>query len=189
MAFCYFVAKLRDSDSDGKSLIIYVDDPVSSLDTNHIFFIFSLIESEIARPSERADAARLRYQQLFVSTHNLDFLKYLKRLSQPKKSEGGIQYFLLEQRDGLSKLSAMPSHLRDYHTEFNYLFGQVFRCRDPENAKSDYDAFYNFGNNLRKFLEVYLFYRYPFRDDQEAKDERLRRFSAAMRPRPPLRDC
>lgn len=177
VAFCYFVAKLQDADSAGRDLIIYIDDPVSSLDTNHIYFMFSLIESELARPTRGADGTNTcRYEQLFVSTHNLDFLKYLKRLSRPSNVQGGVKHFLLEQRDGRSWLGPMPKHLRDYSTEFNYLFGQIYQCRDPENSKADYDCFYNFGNNLRKFLEAYLFYRYPFRDDQEAKDERLKRF-------------
>src|SRR5690606_39389208 len=54
--------------------------PISSLDSNHIFFMFSLIESLIAKPVKKADGSNTyRYKQLFISTHNLDFLKYLKR--------------------------------------------------------------------------------------------------------------
>ena len=47
IAFCYFIAKLEEPDSKGKDLIVYIDDPISSLDGNHIFFMFSLIESLI----------------------------------------------------------------------------------------------------------------------------------------------
>jgi len=47
-----------------------IDDPISSLDSNHVFFVFSLIDSIIAKPK--------KYTQLFISTHNLDFLKYIK---------------------------------------------------------------------------------------------------------------
>lgn len=39
-----FIAKLEEPESKGKDLIIYIDDPFSSLDGNHIFFMFSLIE-------------------------------------------------------------------------------------------------------------------------------------------------
>ena len=38
VAFCYFIAKLEDAESEGKNLVIYIDDPISSLDSNHIFF-------------------------------------------------------------------------------------------------------------------------------------------------------
>lgn len=177
VAFCYFVAKLHDADSADRNLIVYIDDPVSSLDSNHVFFVYSLIESVLAEPRQRADGSNeYRYEQLFVSTHNLDFFKYLKRLSHPNANNGGNQYFLVEQRNGHGYLCPMPSYLRDYSTEFNYLFEQIYRCRDPENAKTNHECFYSFGNNLRKFLEAFLFYRYPLRDGHDTLKERLRRF-------------
>lgn len=80
IAFCYFIAKLEEPESKDKELIIYIGDPISSLDGNHIFFIFSLIESLIAKPIKNNDNSNhYRYKQLFISTHNLDFLKYLKK--------------------------------------------------------------------------------------------------------------
>ncbi|EFQ8670260.1 AAA family ATPase, partial [Campylobacter jejuni] len=49
IAFCYFVASLKDANTKDKNPIIWIDDPISSLDNNHIFFIFSVIENEIVR--------------------------------------------------------------------------------------------------------------------------------------------
>lgn len=72
ISFCYFIAKLDDIETKDKKPIIYIDDPVSSLDSNHIYFVYSLIVATIAKTGN--------FDQLFVSTHNLDFLKYLKRL-------------------------------------------------------------------------------------------------------------
>ena len=43
IAFCYFMAKLEDVETKGSKPIIWIDDPVSSLDSNHIFFVYSLI--------------------------------------------------------------------------------------------------------------------------------------------------
>ncbi|EAL5706195.1 RloC protein, partial [Campylobacter jejuni] len=43
IAFCYFVASLKDANTKDKNPIIWIDDPISSLDNNHIFFIFSVI--------------------------------------------------------------------------------------------------------------------------------------------------
>jgi len=85
VAFCYFMARLEDTESEGKELIIWIDDPVSSLDSNHVFFVFSLIENIIAKTH--------KYKQLFISTHNLDFLKYLRRLTKIKKE---TEYFIVE---------------------------------------------------------------------------------------------
>jgi len=86
IAFCYFMARLEDIDTKGKEVIIWIDDPVSSLDSNHIYFVFSLIENIIAKPYKKADGTNgYNYKQLFISTHNLDFLKYIKRLSRADK--------------------------------------------------------------------------------------------------------
>ncbi|UPK82718.1 AAA family ATPase [Proteus vulgaris] len=178
IAFCYFIAKLEEPDSKGKDLIIYIDDPISSLDGNHIFFMFSLIESLIAKPIKNADGTNsYRYKQLFISTHNLDFLKYLKKISFPnEKNHGGYQHFIVERNEGASQISLMPSYLRDYITEFNYLFHQIYKCRNQGVANESHEPFYGFGNNLRKFLEAFLFFKFPHQDDKNDAFERIKKF-------------
>lgn len=159
VAFCYFMARLEDTESEGKELIIWIDDPVSSLDSNHVFFVFSLIENIIAKPYKLEDGSNLyKYKQLFISTHNLDFLKYLRLLSHPKNQD---EYFLVEGGQKNSRLIIMPEYLKNYTTEFNYLFHQIYKCANAKTPETEHDCFYNFGNNLRKFLEAYLFYKYP----------------------------
>lgn len=187
IAFCYFIAKLEEPDSKGKDLVIYIDDPISSLDGNHIFFMFSLIESLIAKPVKKADGSNgYRYKQLFISTHNLDFLKYLKRLSIPKKKitvgEGKTksvddnEHFMIERNGASSGITLMPTYLKDYITEFNYLFHQIYKCRNQDEAKETHEPFYGFGNNLRKFLEAFLFFKYPYHDDKNDTLERIKKF-------------
>ncbi|MGY5797185.1 AAA family ATPase [Rheinheimera faecalis] len=187
IAFCYFIAKLDDPDSKGKELIIYIDDPISSLDSNHIFFMFSLIESLIAKPIRNADGSNFyRYKQLFISTHNLDFLKYLKRLSIPKKkipagdsktkSVDDNEHFMIERHGVSSNILLMPSYLRDYITEFHYLFHQIYKCKNQDAANFNHEPFFGFGNNLRKFLEAFLFFKYPYHDDRNDAFERIKKF-------------
>lgn len=178
IAFCYFIAKLEEPNSKGRDLIIYIDDPISSLDGNHIFFMFSLIESLIAKPIKNQDGSNgYRYKQLFISTHNLDFLKYLKKISLPaEKNHGGNQHFIIERNGGSSKISLMPSYLRDYITEFNYLFHQIYKCRNQDAAQGGHEPFYGFGNNLRKFLEAFLFFKFPHHDDKNDAFERIKKF-------------
>ncbi len=186
IAFCYFMAKLDDPESKGKDLIIYIDDPISSLDGNHIFFMFSLIESLIAKPIKKDGANSYRYKQLFISTHNLDFLKYLKRLSIPSKKiptgEGkqriasDHEYFMIERNGASSNILLMPSYLRDYITEFHYLFHQIYKCKDQTAAADSHEPFFGFGNNLRKFLEAFLFFKFPYHDDKNDSFERIKKF-------------
>ncbi|MGJ0578819.1 AAA family ATPase [Xenorhabdus bovienii] len=177
IAFCYFIAKLEEPESKDRELIIYIDDPISSLDGNHIFFMFSLIESLIAKPIKNNDGLnRYRYKQLFISTHNLDFLKYLKKISLPPRNHGGHQHFIIERNGASSNISLMPTYLKNYITEFNYLFHQIYKCRDQELVNTNHEPFYSFGNNLRKFLEAFLFYKYPYHDNKNGAFERIKKF-------------
>ncbi len=165
ISFCYFIAKMQDelnAETNNKKLIIYIDDPISSLDSNHIFFMFSLIDSIIAKPN--------KYDQLFISTHNLEFLKFLKQLTVPD-NKNNIGHFLIERRkkktDKRVFLVPMPHHLKKYVTEFNYLFSEIYKIYKETKGdrktilENTYNQFYNLPNNIRKFLECYLFYKYP----------------------------
>lgn len=164
IAFCYFMAKLEDVETKDSKPIIWIDDPISSLDSNHTFFVFSIISSEIVEKEN--------YEQLFVSTHSLDFLKYLKRLPSGNKTE----YFIVVRDGEKSQIKTMPKYLKDYVTEFNYLFHQIYLCANTDiTDKENYSIYYNFGNNSRKFLEALLFYKYPSRIDNTNKNANTKR--------------
>ena len=179
LAFCYFMAKLEDIDTKGSKPIIWIDDPISSLDSNHIFFIYSLINEKIVNNHI--------FGQLFISTHNLDFLKYLKKVdgkflnSSGKPQNYQKEYFLIARVNDTSKISIMPKYLKEYVTEFNYLFHQLYKCSVIEVIDdSNYITFYNFGNNARKFFEIYLYYKYP---DKGMTEETLNRLLAKIKKR------
>ena len=146
ISFCYFLAKIQDDLDQNKKPIIWIDDPISSLDSNHIFFIFSLIEEKIV--------INQKFGQLFISTHNLEFLKYLKRLNG--KKWGNIQFFIVKRNFDSSAIFQMPIYMKNYFSEFNFLFHQLYLCASEENINDqNYNIFYNFPNNARKFLELY----------------------------------
>lgn len=173
IAFCYFMAKLQDIETKGKKPIIWIDDPISSLDSNHIFFIYTLINTQIFGESNEEE----NFEQLFISTHNLNFLKYLKRLPKAHNDEKTknenkklYRHLIIERKDKESSIKLMPDYLRDYVSEFNYLFGQIYKCSQLENVDDkSYTTFYNFGNNARKFLELFLYYKYPDSSNQMVK--------------------
>jgi wobble nucleotide-excising tRNase len=172
IAFCYFMAKLQDVETKTKKPIIWIDDPISSLDSNHIFFIFTLIQTKIFEEGD--------FEQLFISTHNLEFLKYLKRLpwakndDQKREDKKQYRYLVIERIEKEATIKLMPKFLKDYVTEFNYLFSQIYKCSQIENINdSNYTVFYNFGNNARKFLEIFLYYKYP---DSTGQSEKMKMF-------------
>ncbi|EOJ1123589.1 AAA family ATPase [Campylobacter coli] len=178
VAFCYFVASLKDANTKDKNPIIWIDDPISSLDNNHIFFIFSVIENEIVRKNS--------FEQFFISTHNLDFLKYIKRLKKSKSKQSKNdekeydfpQYYFIEKsvKESMetSEVKKLPKCLEKYTTEFNYLFEQIYKFKNIDGINDEdlkTSLVYNFGNNLRKFLEIYLFFKYP--NNFESLDKEL----------------
>ncbi|GLQ00500.1 hypothetical protein GCM10007891_23530 [Methylophaga thalassica] len=177
IAFCYFMAKLEDIETKGNQPIIWIDDPISSLDANHIFFVYSLINAKIVSPEKYEDGGELkerdRFKQLFVSTHNLDFLKYLKRLPGAL-AKNKSQYFIINRTEQVSDITLMPRYLKNYVTEFNFLFHQIYKCAHAQiECNENHDCYYNFGNNARKFLEAFLYYKYP---NAVEKDDKLARF-------------
>ena len=182
IAFCYFMAKLDDVSTSGQKPIIWIDDPISSLDSNHIYFIFSLIVSKITKIG--------CFSQLFLSTHNLDFLKYLVRLNSFKIGNDGNYvlgnngkpqaetkaYFMIERYGNTSTILSLPKYLKNNATEYNYLFSQIYKVSQCVAVTDDnFDMLYSFGNSARKFLEMYLYFKYP--TDEELLPK-LKRFFA-----------
>lgn len=167
IAFCYFMARLNELDENVQP-IIWIDDPISSLDSNHIFFIYSLINAEIIKKD--------RYKQLFITTHNLEFLKYLQELSFRNKKNLEKQFVIedkSQESSQISTISIMPQYMQTYVTEFKYLFEQIYRCAYEDINDENYYVFYNFGNNVRKFMEMYLAYKYPNEKGVNSKIEKF----------------
>lgn len=167
VSFCYFMAKLNDVDTKGNEPIIWIDDPISSLDANHVFFVYSLINGEIVKGN--------KFKQLFISTHNLDFLKYLKRLCYERDYGKKMQNFIIHRQAEDSTISEMPEYMVKYVTEFNYLFHKIYQCANADlDNVADLTVFYDFGNNARKFLELLLAFKYP--DPNRSEDKKLESF-------------
>lgn len=156
IAFCYFLARLK---SEASQAIVVIDDPISSLDANHIYYVYSLIRGVILKES--------LCSQLVVLTHNLDFLKYLKRLAISGTNRQNA-WLLVENLGDNGNIRTMPKHMREFITEFNYLFERIYNCAIAELSDDDYaEKVYGFGNSARKFLELYLYFRFP---EGEAKE-------------------
>lgn len=69
----------------------------------------------------------------------------------------------------------MPKYLQRYATEFNYLFENIYNCANCTSWNDgNYHILYNFGNNARKFLEIYIYFQYPI--VAQNIDERLELF-------------
>ena len=123
-----------------------------------------------------------QFNQLFISTHNLDFLKYLRRIKgsdndtkiyENRPESHKICYYLIERIGSNSIIKKMPKYLILFATEFIYLFGQIYKCANATHVDDNNCIdFFNFANNARKFLEIYTFYKFPsssMKDSERAK--------------------
>jgi wobble nucleotide-excising tRNase len=177
IAFCYFLAKIQDDLDQNKEPILWIDDPICSLDSNHIYFIYSLLENICLEN---------KYSQIFISTHNLDFLKYLTQLTPMGKTEHKLKreraFYQIEKTFLGSKIKKMAYHLEQNSSEFIYLFEIIYQCSLANEVSDDNHLyFYNFANNARKFLEIYTYYLFP---NPMLKDrQRLQKFWGERLPR------
>lgn len=160
VAFAYYITRLESLSTEEKSkTILFIDDPVSSLDENNIFYIYNLIFCLLEKKE---------FLQYFLSTHNLDFLKYTNRFSNKK------DYYLIEKIKeaenipSKSYIKKLPTHLSNKVTEFVFLFEQIYRVATEDEHENNFSVFYNFPNNGRKFIETLLYFKYP---DYKAKND------------------
>ena len=153
IAFAYYITRLESLSTEEKSkTILFIDDPVSSLDENNIFYIYNLIFCLLEKKE---------FLQYFLSTHNLDFLKYTNRFSNKK------DYYLIEKIKeaenipSKSYIKKLPNYLSNKVTEFVFLFEQIYRVATEDEDENNFSVFYNFPNNGRKFIETLLYFKYP----------------------------
>src|ERR1022692_3432876 len=130
IALCYFLATVAAEGRKLKDLIVAVDDPISSLDTKALNYAFSIIKGALS------DAA-----QLIMMTHNLHFMneakKWLKKKTEKEvgkdKATATLLFLDAVQEAGTetrsSSIRIMPALIREYESEYHYLFHMVLEFR------------------------------------------------------------
>ncbi|PHS72609.1 MAG: hypothetical protein COB22_04550 [Cycloclasticus sp.] len=159
IAFVYFTIHLQDQDFDIQNGIIVIDDPISSMDSNSIFQAFSFLKNAVKGA-----------QQIFILTHNFDFLKlilgWLKRM--PSKFYM-IKNSYNESNDRVARIEPLDKLLTSYNSEYQYLFNLL------SNFSSDgtIASVYHIPNIARKTLEYFLMIMIPNSDKMFSKMEQL----------------
>lgn len=167
IALCYFMSTIQAERRRLSDLIVVIDDPVSSLDGRALNYSFNMLKS-------RLDGVK----QLFLLTHNLHYMSQVKKWLKPKsraKDDGkpavAAILFIDPRRTGegvgASRLIAMPKHLRDWDSEYHYLFDMVMRLAQDPGEMDGY--VYLMPNAIRKVLEVFLAFKLPGNDGLGSK--------------------
>lgn len=149
IAFLYFIVQLGDQDFNLAEGVVVIDDPISSMDSASIYQAFSFLKNAVK------DA-----RQVFILTHNFDFLKLLLNwVGHFRKAEKSL-YMLVCTETNISReacLKELDSLLRNHPTEYCYLFKLL------RDFKSDGTilASYHIPNVARKVLETFLEFQRP----------------------------
>ncbi|HFC76663.1 MAG TPA: hypothetical protein ENJ27_00305 [Candidatus Moranbacteria bacterium] len=182
IAFSYFLVQLESLGvNQMQETIIFIDDPISSLDTNHISQVYSLINSYFFRKNVDEDNPNKVvncFKQLFISTHNFEFFSFLRDSAQLKKKKRRTNQITGEKEDvpnfGLyqiqkidtdnSVLKGLNKALKRYKSEYIYLFSLIYKYKQEiENGGEVYDIL--IPNALRRFLEIYTLMKIPNEPD------------------------
>lgn len=167
IAFAFFLIKLKEA-ADLSDLIVYIDDPVSSLDSNHIFQINAATKSFFFWRDEAENKTKLTVGQLFISTHNFEYFGLTKELPITKKSRRKF-YFVKRVGAGKSSFMAMPSSIIRYSSEYQYLWHVIYDFHTSTD-KSNLEQLLSLPNALRRFVELYTYSKCP---SDESVDRRV----------------
>lgn len=184
IAFAHFIVSLQSIEKDGNlhEYVIFIDDPISSLDANHIAQVSALINSFFFRKATgtpTSDKVICKVSQLFIATHNFEFYSFLKDAPNIKRKPNSnkdaimyvngesvaltnyccLRYFLIKRNsDCNSSILRMPKYLTEYKSEYVYLFSLIYSfyeagCPEEQNLLMP--------NAVRRFLEIYTLTRLP----------------------------
>lgn len=164
IAFCYFITKLVENGNDLSQTIVYIDDPISSLDAHHLLHVCAFIRTTFYRFNEGAPRPARHEclaKQLFVSTHSHEFFSLMIDWMR-KMTEQMYRTYLIERTDanGLvaSRLIPCPDSIQKYRSEYLYLFHQLVGY--AENPLNDHQIIFNLGNMARRFVEGYAAFKF-----------------------------
>lgn len=146
ITFLYFYHLIFGStarDETNKSKIIVIDDPISSLDSNVLFIVSSLVKNIISffRTGENS------VKQIIISTHNIYFHKEITYIgSRDRWPTTKTAFFIIRKQNEVSRISVYEDN--PIQSSYEMLWDDI---RKPENASAK-----SIFNTMRRILENYF---------------------------------
>lgn len=158
VAFSFFLTKLKELNDFDKA-IVYIDDPISSLDSNHIFQVAATIREVFFEQEGGAGGQwKTKCRQVFFSTHNFEFFGLLREL--PVNAKNTSNYLIKRISPTASTFGNMPPSMAKYSSEYHFLFSVLEEFRQAAD-KTDYKVLMHIPNAVRRFVELYTYSKYP----------------------------
>lgn len=145
ITFLYFYQLLKGSnESSGitKDKIVFIDDPISSLDSNVLFIVSNLVKNIIKDCMENKEGIK----QVFISTHNLYFYKEIVFRGNRESKTKDETYWIVRKKDEVSAIDKYEGN--PVQTTYELLWREL----DDPTLSSKASIF----NTLRRILEYYF---------------------------------
>jgi|GEM_PF-1366375 len=189
ITFSYFLVLLKSFGDIGlKEKIVFIDDPISSLDEGHLAQLVSVIDDTLIG----INAGDLKCKQIFLSTHNFKFLNLVKK-TKLFKCETSKYY--VNRYNKKSSIQKMPYCIAERYSEYLLVFSRIashFNLLYHKNEianKVSKGSEVNFNDNsvmmpnlVRRFLE--LFTRIKLPGDKGDLEERLEKIGTLNKAKP-----
>ena len=180
IAFSYFIVKVEEKEFTIKDGIIFIDDPISSFDSNFIYNSFSLINTHFKEAG-----------QLFISTHNFQLFNLLKewfinknnnikhkneKRKTNNQSEKSLpcEFYMIENFTESdirkAKIIELDKTLKKYKSEYHFLFSLLNKFKEED---FNYVDFYTIGNVARRFFDIFIDFKIPDSRNQKQKMEAI----------------
>lgn len=168
IAFAYFLTELKALRNDDPpklpNTIIFIDDPISSLDSNHIFQVRSLLQNFFQKKDDD-------FLQLFISTHNFDFFSMMMDSTELFKNQKNAQadfYMVKRKDDNTSTVTDLPENFKKHNSEYASLFSVLKEYHSLEK-KEEFKYTILLPNTMRRFLELYTSMKFPTSNSLESR--------------------
>jgi wobble nucleotide-excising tRNase len=179
ISLIYFLKKLDEDGFDKANGIIFIDDPISSLDSQFLYTAYAFVVSAI----EEDRGSSLKIGQTIISTHNFDFFNLFKKKyyttkqktnadGTPKPRRCNLFMMRVEscEEERCSNLFPLDNLLKNNDSDYQYLYRLLV---DFDNAsgeeKDQLERIYPYPNVARRVLESFLSFKYPSQPNLQAK--------------------
>ncbi|APZ47662.1 hypothetical protein BW723_15795 [Polaribacter reichenbachii] len=153
IAFLYFyqlVLGTDDKDSELKKRIVVIDDPVSSLDSQVLFVVSTLIHSLIKySETDKNQFKNSTIKQVFILSHNLYFYKEVSFKQRPICRNKA--HFSVSKFNGISNIEHKGVDTF-VHNDYMLLWKSIKELKETNNKVFNITI----GNSMRRIIESYV---------------------------------
>lgn len=171
IAFSYFITRVQNRSVPIEDLVVVIDDPISSLDANHLFNTYALIKTELSS-----------VKQMLILTHNFEFFSLIKewvgddnggKLGDKEQSgwKNWSMYLVSRKDSGFSTIETIPVEYVKFKSEYHYLFSTLYHFVNAPTV--DFDRLLSLPNMARRFMEAFGGIMIPKSVGLKQKMERL----------------